>query len=226
MNIKKNILAIDSTFESCSVALLSKNKIFNDFEISKKDHINKIFPMIKKCLFRANICLEDIDILGYCEGPGNFTGTRITIGIAQSLCFGSNLSAISVSSLMIMAQKAYRLFGIKNVLIAMNLRVGSIYFCCYRLKKNGFWNNVQMKSLVKITDFLKEINKLKGIWGLVGSFTLNDIIIKKRNLSIFQTKIISPDALDMLPLILYKYKKKKVTLLKNIQPIYLFNKTY
>lgn len=226
MNIKKNILAIDSTFESCSVALLSKNKIFHEFKNSKKNHIDKIFPMIKKCLLKANIHLKDVDVLGYCEGPGNFTGTRISIGIAKSFLFGSDLLVISVSSFLIMAQKAYRKFGIKNILVAINLKKKNIYFCCYRLKNNGFWSNVQMKSSMKIVDFINKINKLTGNWGLVGSFSLNYISIKNKNLSIVNTKIISPDALDMLPLILYKYKKRKTTLLKNIQPIYLFNEIY
>lgn len=220
MNVKKNILAIDSTFESCSVALFNKKKIFSEFKVSKKNHINKIFNMIKKCLFKANISLKDIDILGYCEGPGSFTGTRISVGIAQGFSFSSDLLVISVSSLLIMAQKVYRLFNIKNVLISIDMKDKYVYSICYKLK-NGIWYNVHMKSLMKIECFLKKINRLKGKWGVAGSAWSNYPVLKKTNLFLFDTKIKSPDALDMLPLICSKYKKKKITSIENIKPVYL-----
>lgn len=102
------ILAIDTATEACSVALWNDGTVNAHFELCPREHTQRILPMVQDILTTSGTSLTDINALAYGRGPGSFTGVRIGIGIAQGLALGAELPMIGVSTLMTMAQGAWR----------------------------------------------------------------------------------------------------------------------
>ena len=71
-----NILALDSTTEACSVALLSGQSVFEKFEMIGRGHAEHLLPMMNSVLQENNASLAEIDLFAYSAGPGSFTGIR------------------------------------------------------------------------------------------------------------------------------------------------------
>ena len=120
------ILAIDTATEACSVALWNDGTVNAHFELCPREHTQRILPMVQDILTTSGTSLTDINALAYGRGPGSFTGVRIGIGIAQGLALGAELPMIGVSTLMTMAQGAWRKNGATRVLAAIDARMGEV----------------------------------------------------------------------------------------------------
>ena len=131
------ILAIDTATEACSVALWNDGTVNAHFELCPREHTQRILPMVQDILTTSGTSLTDINALAYGRGPGSFTGVRIGIGIAQGLALGAELPMIGVSTLMTMAQGAWRKNGATRVLAAIDARMGEVYWAEYQRDENG-----------------------------------------------------------------------------------------
>ncbi|MGP1925010.1 MAG: tRNA (adenosine(37)-N6)-threonylcarbamoyltransferase complex dimerization subunit type 1 TsaB [Arsenophonus sp. NEOnobi-MAG3] len=219
-----HILAIDTATEACSVALWRDGEIFTQFTISPRKHTKKILPMVEQCLIDAHLDLKHIDVLAFGRGPGSFTGVRIAVSIAQGLAFGADLLLIGISSLLTMAQGAYRQSGVKKILVAIDARMGEIYSACYELKPDGFWQGEETEAVLKPEQFLSTINGLSGQWVIAGTGWLAYPILRMTNLSLLESGIFLPDAKDMLSLALQEWEKGKTVDPEEAKPVYLRNK--
>jgi tRNA threonylcarbamoyladenosine biosynthesis protein TsaB len=109
------ILAVDSTTEACSVALLDiggdpcvdSGQCVELLEIAPREHSQRLLPMVDQLLSGSGCRLADLDAIAYGRGPGSFTGLRICLGLVQGLAYGANLPVIAVSSLAALAQSAF-----------------------------------------------------------------------------------------------------------------------
>ena len=77
------ILAIDSTTEVCSAALMCGDEITCKMQKAPRQHAKLILPMIDALLIEADCKLTNLDALALTTGPGSFTGLRIAAGVAQ-----------------------------------------------------------------------------------------------------------------------------------------------
>lgn len=121
------ILALDTSTEACSVALLYQGQIISDFILSQREHTQRILPMVDGLLNQAGIGLTQLDAIAFGQGPGSFTGVRIGIGVAQGLAFGADKPLIAISTLATLAQGAYRKMGAKHVIAAIDARMHEVY---------------------------------------------------------------------------------------------------
>lgn len=108
------ILSIDCSSDHCSVAIYKKACIHYLTEKSKKKHTLVILPLIRKILLQTKITLNHLNYISFAKGPGNFTSIRIASSITHSLGISLNIPIISVSTLSIMAEKAWRKYKKKN----------------------------------------------------------------------------------------------------------------
>jgi tRNA threonylcarbamoyladenosine biosynthesis protein TsaB len=137
MKYSLKILAIDTSLETCSAALLINNKIYEQYETAPRQQAQLILPMIDDLLSNKKLKLSQLDTLAFGSGPGSFTGVRIAASVIQGLAAGTDLPVVPISTLQAMAQGANREFNAKQVLVCVDARMQEIYWGMYHLTNNN-----------------------------------------------------------------------------------------
>ncbi len=126
------ILAIETSSELASVALLRGETVISRVSSGVRTHSQSVLPMIQELLAEAAIALKDCDAIAFGSGPGSFTGVRTACGIAQGLAFGGDLPVVPVVTLDAMALACHQRHGAGDVLAVLDARMGEVYWAQYR----------------------------------------------------------------------------------------------
>lgn len=129
-----NILALDTSTDACSAAVLSGDVCHAEYTVAPRAHTRLILPMIEQVLQQAGLELPALDALAFGRGPGAFTGVRIAAGVVQGLALAADKPVIPVSALAALAQQAYQEQQTGNVLVAVDARMGEVYWGQYVLQ--------------------------------------------------------------------------------------------
>ena len=132
-----NLLAIDTSTEACSAALLVAGEIIDRYELAPRRHAELILPMVDSLLNEANLTFNQLDTLAFGCGPGSFTGLRIAAGVIQGFACGLDLPVVPVSSLAALAQGAYRNLGAERILAGFDARMQEVYWSVYVTGSDG-----------------------------------------------------------------------------------------
>ncbi|MEO2279915.1 tRNA (adenosine(37)-N6)-threonylcarbamoyltransferase complex dimerization subunit type 1 TsaB [Pseudoalteromonas pernae] len=128
--MSQTILALDASTEALSIALLHNDQEYHFFDVCPQQHAQRILDEVDGVLKQAGCDISDVDVIGYCQGPGSFTGVRISVSVAQGLAFSANIPVVGVSSLAMMAQQAIEQ-GAERVVAAIDARMGEVYLGAY-----------------------------------------------------------------------------------------------
>ncbi len=139
------VLAIDTSTEACSAALLwHTGEVRLRCQLLERGHADLILPMIDELLGEAGCRLADLDGLAFGRGPGGFTGLRIAAGVVQGLAYGAGLKVAPVSSLAAVAYLATSpstsvpswpsgpSSPSPSILVCNDARMNEVYWGCYR----------------------------------------------------------------------------------------------
>jgi tRNA threonylcarbamoyladenosine biosynthesis protein TsaB len=137
-----NLLALDTSTEYCSVALLCDEDLTHREVHAVQRHSELILPMIEDLLAASGLALAQLDGIAFGAGPGSFTGLRIACGVAQGLAFGAGLPVVPVGTLAALAQEA----GASKVIACLDARMGEIYHAAYR-RDPGHWTEIAAPSV-------------------------------------------------------------------------------
>lgn len=143
------ILAIDTSTAACSAALLLDNEIKETFVIEPQQHTRLILAMLDKLLTEAALKPVQLDAIAFTCGPGSFTGLRIAAGVVKGIAFGLSLPVIPISTLLALAQSAYRLKGWTHIISALDARMGEVYWASLKYNKNNKWVFEHAEQLIK-----------------------------------------------------------------------------
>jgi len=121
--VSYSYLALDTSTECCSVALLHQGEVSSHRFLNTREHAKLLLPMVQELLSAADASMASLDGVAFACGPGSFTGLRIAASAAQGLAYAQNLPLVAVSSLAAVAQGAKRELGIKQAAVAMDARV-------------------------------------------------------------------------------------------------------
>ncbi|KTC88749.1 tRNA (adenosine(37)-N6)-threonylcarbamoyltransferase complex dimerization subunit type 1 TsaB [Fluoribacter dumoffii] len=100
------LLAIDTSTETASVALLTGTELLCETQNNQRTHAQFILSMIDKVMVNAGVHMNQLDAIVFGRGPGSFTGLRIACSIAKGLAYANDLNLIPVSSLAAIAWSA------------------------------------------------------------------------------------------------------------------------
>jgi len=131
-----NILAFDTCFDACSVAVARSGEggavaLASALERFETGHAERLMPMIEEVMLKAGVAFADLDRLAVTVGPGTFTGTRIGIAAARGLALATGIAVVGTTSLAVMAEVAAceledRRSG-AELAVAVDARRGEVY---------------------------------------------------------------------------------------------------
>lgn len=214
-----NLLALDTSTEYLSLALLKGDELFTFDLNAGQTHSQIILPQIQALLNAAGMKLNDLDGIAFGAGPGSFTGVRIAAGVAQGLGFGANLPVVSVCTLQALAEAS----GEDKVITCLDARMGEVYHAAYE-KIAGEWQVVIEPGLYK-PDAVPAING-KG-WSGVGSgwqtYSTQLGVVYGEQLQATQPEL-SPTARAILQLAQPIFSKGEAHTASEAMPIYIRNR--
>lgn len=131
------LLAIETSSEACSAALLDGDVIRERYRIAPREHTRILLPMIRELLDESGIDAKDLAAIVLGNGPGSFIGMRISASVAQGLCFGAGLPLVPVSSLAAIAAEVIECEAADKVAVAQDARMNEVYFAAYVSNDQG-----------------------------------------------------------------------------------------
>ncbi|PHS19741.1 MAG: tRNA (adenosine(37)-N6)-threonylcarbamoyltransferase complex dimerization subunit type 1 TsaB [Kangiella sp.] len=224
------ILAIDSSTEACSVALMDEGKVYNRFQLAPRKHAELLLPMVDEVLKEAEIELVELDAIACCVGPGAFTGLRIAVSVAQGLAFASNLPCIAVSSLEILAISGFKQCQAEFCISAIDARMQEVYFAVFErdgdfgakiIGKEGVYKPMEIDlEHWKIDSKSLSSSEIVLIGSGWSEYEFNDSI---NRLSCTSLNNQFPDAKELLLIAETSLKSNKLLKPEQLQPIYIRN---
>ena len=131
-----NLLAIETSTETCSVALNINGELVENYQHAPRQHAELLLPWVEQLTATAGIGFSSIDAIVFSRGPGSFTSLRIGIGVVQGLAWAANRPVIPVSSLAATAQTAVN-EGIDSALVALDARMKEVFSGTFEVNNKG-----------------------------------------------------------------------------------------
>lgn len=157
------LLAIDTSTEFCSVALLvaagpaagaASIQTWVRHERTGAVSSTRVLPAVREVLDEAGLAFADCDAIAFGAGPGSFTGLRTATGVAQGLAFGRALPVVPVGTLVACAEAARLNAGdTTRVLAVLDARMDEVYWADYAWDgAAGDWRELAPASLAAPAD--------------------------------------------------------------------------
>jgi tRNA threonylcarbamoyladenosine biosynthesis protein TsaB len=132
-----NILALDTSSEYCSVALLRRGALDAEDVHAGQRHSELILAMVDELLARHGLKATQVDGIAYGAGPGSFTGLRIACGVTQGIAFAGGIPVVGIPTLLAMAEYSQA----ERVVCCIDARMHEIYHAAYE-RADGCWRQV------------------------------------------------------------------------------------
>lgn len=212
------ILAIETSSDRASAALLRGDKVIAREALGVQTHSQTLLPMVQSLLAEAGIALAGCDAIAFGSGPGSFTGVRTACGIAQGLAFGADLPVVPIVTLEGMAQACHELHGALNVVAILDARMGEVYWAQYRYV-NG-WQTMIAPTLAAPQDVMPS-----GLVHACGNgLTAYAALFADRDFYQNMIQDVMPHASQIAQLARSAYARGERLAARDAQPLYLRNK--
>ncbi|MFO6426830.1 tRNA (adenosine(37)-N6)-threonylcarbamoyltransferase complex dimerization subunit type 1 TsaB [Escherichia coli] len=133
------------------------------------------------------------------------------------------LPMIGVSTLMTMAQGAWRKNGATRVLSAIDARMGEVYWAEYQRDENGIWRGEETEAVLKPELVHERMQQLSGEWVTVGTGWQAAPISVKRAGWFCATEKFYCQQQNMLPIACQMFAEGKTVAVEHAEPVYLRN---
>lgn len=132
-----NILCIECSTEVCSVALIRAEQVSSRELVAPRKHNELVLDLATQLLDQQDMARTQLDAIAFSRGPGAFTGVRIAASIAQAIGLALDRPLISVSTLDVLAQRAFERGGYGYALPVMDARMGEVYWTVCERDEHG-----------------------------------------------------------------------------------------
>jgi tRNA threonylcarbamoyladenosine biosynthesis protein TsaB len=127
----KNILAIDTCTEVCSVSLLTQSKKTSRFLKGVDKSSGLILTLCDEVFAETGLSVRDLDLITYTKGPGAFTGVRMCLSVVQGISLAFDIPTLGFSTLELIGFGARQKYQIDNIAIALDARMNEVYWGLY-----------------------------------------------------------------------------------------------
>lgn len=154
-----NILSVDTTTKIASVTLKKDNILFSNKIDNEITHSEKFLPLIDKTIKEANLKLEEIDKYLILNGPGSFTGIRISLATIKAINYVFNKEIFSISSMEALAYLGYKSSNKNYIITFLDAKNDRVYFNIYKVENIN--DKITIKPLEEIkNEYLEDANDI------------------------------------------------------------------
>lgn len=214
------LLALDTSSITATVALLDDDKLMGEYTLNhKKNHSQKLMPMIEELLNSCSVKPKGIDVFAASIGPGSFTGLRIGIATMAAMAQALDKKVVGVPTLEALAYNLYNINGLICPII--DAQRDLVYTALYQWI-DGYMVEIMKQQVISI-DGLIDILKTKKerIFFIGDALEKFDQNLKDglgQQFAIPPSKLLIPSASSVAEIAKIKIEKDIIT---DITPIYM-----
>ncbi|MBN9319976.1 MAG: tRNA (adenosine(37)-N6)-threonylcarbamoyltransferase complex dimerization subunit type 1 TsaB [Caulobacterales bacterium 68-7] len=93
------VLAVDTCFAACQVAVLNGDTVTVRSEAMERGHQERLAGMVAEVLAEAGVKFADLSRIGVTVGPGSFTGLRVGLAFAKGMGLALGVPLVGVGAL-------------------------------------------------------------------------------------------------------------------------------
>ena len=123
-----NLLGLETSSTVGSVAVETPGGVLVREIATPREQTAQILALIDELLREAGIGLPDLNGIAFGRGPGSFTGLRVSVAVAQGLAAVAGMPLLPVSSLLCLAERAWREHGCERALVCVDAHMGEVYW--------------------------------------------------------------------------------------------------
>ena len=161
-------LAFNTINNALGVALFKDGQVIsekNSFGHSKQAEF--LLNEIESILKNNNIWYQNLEFITTINGPGNFTGVRIGLGVGRTIKLAINKPLILVNSCETLASKYWN--STKKICVILDARMDEIFYAKYHQEKE-----LIAPQIIKLQELKNIINKNEIICGSGKKFLEED----------------------------------------------------
>lgn len=180
-------LFIDSSRKDLLLAIFKDDTVIKELNLGTNGrHSEFIMSELESMLKDLDLSLDQFDRVITTKGPGSFTGVRIGVTIAKTLCYAKKIPLYSISTL-----KALSYTGYENRVVVMDAKKGRVFAT---IVSN---DQVILKdSYLEFDDLVEKITKLEGEI----SITCDEVYLNNESLleygDVFAEKVILEELIN------------------------------
>ena len=183
-----NILSIDTSGKSFSLTLQKDNIKTSYVETSESVSSESVLVEIDKLISKCKISPKDICSVIYNNGPGSFTGVRVSSAIVQAIGFSNNCPVYGINSLMLIAYSEYIKNNVSKIQVIKKAFGDQVFHGLFHLTSDSCISNDPIKTstfsdveidsnYVLITDDNNTIESLKDEHLPIDHFIGSELLI-------------------------------------------------
>ncbi len=128
------LLGIETSGRVGSVALSVDGRVDSREIATPREQTERLLVVVDELLAGAGLEVARLDGIAFGRGPGSFTGLRVAAAVAQGLAAPARVPLLPVSSLLCLAQRAWRSEGVEHALVSVDAHMGEIYWGEFELR--------------------------------------------------------------------------------------------
>ena len=187
------ILAFDSSSKALSVAVVADGILLGEVTLNlKKNHSTTLMTSIDFLMAQVGLEAKELDRIAVAQGPGSYTGLRLSATVGKTLAFSLNKELVGLSSLLAIANRVQD--DEAYVLPIIDARRGNAYAALY---KNG--QQIIADQHCNFSEFLADLSeKVSSFEQIIFTGETDNFVEAIQNAGFSEEQIIS-DSLEKLP---------------------------
>lgn len=211
--MSKIILAFDTAMSACGAALYNADNhqlLSVKQEPMQRGQAERLVPLIDELLTDAGITYKDLGIIACTNGPGAFTGLRLSLATARTFSLSLNIPAIGVSTLEVIS---HQVSSDQNLMVCLETKRKDYYTQVFDKDKNVL-EPPNCKNLSQVTKAIQKYQPL--VTGDANERLASELQIACPQM----TDIPYPDCSVLAKLAFEKFEENGDRL-QNMEPLYL-----